>query len=350
MSAISEALVKLSRREDLGYDEARSVMDSIMTGDCSPVMISSYLTALALKGETVDEIAASAAEMRAHGLKLPGDHSDALEIVGTGGDRSGSFNISTTSAFAVAACGVRVAKHGNRAASSRCGAADVLEALGARIDLGPEESERVLDGCGFCFMFAQTYHASMRYVAPVRREIGIRTVFNILGPLTNPASAGSQLSGVYSEALVRPMAEVLDRLGVRNAMVVYGTDGLDELSVSAETRCCELRDGSFDEYTVTPEGLGLGRHPYSDLVGGGPEENAAIARSVLSGEEGARRDAVLLNAGAGLYTVGRAPTLEAGISMAADAIDSGRASDLLDRYVALTRSVRWPWQDPSRPA
>ena len=339
MSAISEAVYKLSRREDLGYDEARSVMGSIMSGECSEVMISSYLTALALKGETVEEIAASAAEMRGHGLRLPGDHSDALEIVGTGGDRSGSFNISTTSAFVVAACGVPVAKHGNRAASSKCGAADVLEALGARIDISPEESERILRECGFAFMFAQRYHQSMRYVAPVRRELGFRTVFNILGPLTNPAAAGNQLSGVFSPSIVRPMAQVLDRLGVRNAMVVYGTDGLDELSVSAETMVTELKDGKLEDYTITPEELGLARSPHADLIGGCPVENAAITRAVLAGERGARRDAVLLNAGAGLYTCRRADSIEDGIAMAAQAIDSGEAERTMNRFIELTRSV-----------
>ncbi len=339
MSTIGEAVCKLSRREDLGYDEARSVMDSIMSGECSDVMISSYLTALALKGETVEEIAASAAEMREHGLMLPGDHSDALEIVGTGGDRSGSFNISTTSAFVVAACGVPVAKHGNRAASSLCGAADVLEALGARIDLSPEDSERILRECGFAFMFAQRYHQSMRYVAPVRRELGFRTVFNILGPLTNPAAAGNQLSGVFSPSIVRPIAQVLDKLGVRNAMVVYGTDGLDELSVSAETIVTELRDGRLEDYTLTPEELGLARSPHSALIGGCPEENAAITRAVLSGEMGARRDAVLLNAGAGLYTCRRADSIEDGIEMAAQAIDSGEAERTMERFIELTRSV-----------
>lgn len=339
MSTIGEAVCKLSRREDLGYDEARSVMDSIMSGECSEVMISSYLTALALKGETVDEIAASAAEMRGHGLRLPGDHSDALEIVGTGGDRSGSFNISTTSAFVVVACGVPVAKHGNRAASSKCGAADVLEALGARIDISPEDSERILEECGFAFMFAQRYHQSMRYVAPVRRELGFRTVFNILGPLTNPAGAGNQLSGVFAPSLVRPMAEVLDRLGVRNAMVVYGTDGLDELSVSARTMVTELRGGSFEDYTLDPEDLGLRRSPHGELVGGGPQENAAITRSVLSGATGARRDAVLLNAGAGLYTAGQVGSIEDGIELAAEAIDSGDAVATMERFIGLTRSV-----------
>lgn len=332
-------MVKLSRREDLSFEESANVMDSIMNGECSPVMISSYLTALATKGETVDEIAGSATEMRNHALKLPGDHGNALEIVGTGGDRSGSFNISTTSSFVVASCGVPVAKHGNRAASSKCGAADVLEALGARLDLEPSQSAEVLDRCGFCFMFAQKYHTSMKYVAPVRREIGIKTVFNILGPLTNPAFARNQLSGVFSEMMVRPMAEVLQRMGVRNALVVYGRDGLDEISVSDETFCCELRDGRFSEYVITPEQFGLRRSGHDELVGGGPEENAGITRSVLSGDErGAKRDAVLINAGAGLYTCGRAGSIAEGIAMAAEAIDSGRTMACLDEYVRLTRS------------
>lgn len=340
MSSICDAIAKLSRGEDLGFDEARDAMDTIMSGECSPVMMSSYLTALSVKGETIDEIAASAAEMRRHGLRLPGDHSDALEIVGTGGDCSGSFNISTTSAFVVASCGVPVAKHGNRAASSRCGAADVLEALGARIDISPEDSERILRECNFAFMFAQRYHTSMRYVAPVRRELGFRTVFNILGPLTNPAGAGSQLTGVFAKSMVAPMARVLDKLGVRNAMVVYGLDGLDELSVSDSTLCAEIRNGAFEEYVLEPEDLGLRRSPHSELVGGGPAENAAITRSVLSGERGARRDAVLLNAGAGLYTVGRAKSIRDGMDMAAQAIDSGDAMKTMERFVELTGAVQ----------
>ena len=294
------------------------------------------LTALAVKGETVDEIAASATEMRSHGLKLPGDHSDALEIVGTGGDRSGSFNISTTSAFVVASCGVPVAKHGNRAASSRCGAADVLEALGARIDLPPERTQEILRDCNFGFMFAQRYHDSMRYVAPVRKELGFRTVFNILGPLTNPAAAGSQLSGVYSKSMITPMARVLARMGVRNALVVYGVDGLDEISVSNITLCTEVRDGALQDYVLSPEDFGIKRHPHDDLLGGGPTENAAITRAVLSGQKGAKRDAVLVNAGAGLYTVGKVKSIRDGMEMAAQAIDSGDALRTLDRYVALT--------------
>lgn len=338
MTVVTDALLKLSKREDLTFDEARDVMDLIMSGECSPTLISSYLTALTVKGETVDEIAASATEMRAHGLKLPGDHSDALEIVGTGGDRSGSFNIST-SAFVVASCGVPVAKHGNRAASSRCGAADVLEALGANIDLPPEDTQRILEECGFGFMFAQRYHTSMRYVAPIRKELGFRTVFNILGPLTNPAGAGSQLSGVYSKAMITPMARVLSKLGVRNAMVVYGVDGLDEISVSDITLCTEVRDGKLQDYVISPEDFEIRRHPHDELLGGGPVENAAITRAVLSGQKGAKRDAVLLNAGAGLYTIGKVKSIKDGMEMAAQAIDSGAAIATLDRYVSLTGAM-----------
>lgn len=340
MSAIADALMELTHGDDLSYDKAKSVMDSIMGGECTDVQMSAYLTALAMKGETVDEIAASAYEMRAHGLRLPGDHRNALEIVGTGGDRSGSFNISTTSSFVVAACGVPVAKHGNRAASSRCGAADVLEALGAKLDISPEDSARILDECGFAFMFAQKYHTSMRYVAPVRKALGFRTVFNILGPLTNPASAGHQLSGVYSPGLLEPMAMALDRLGVSDALVVYGNDGLDELSVSDLTEVAEMRRGKLERYTLCPEDLGLARHPHSELIGGDPAENAAITRSILGGSAGAKRDAVLLNAGAGLFTARKASSIADGIEMSAQAIDSGEALKVLDRFVSMTGECR----------
>lgn len=339
MTAISEATVRLISGSDLDYDEARGVMDDIMSGRCSQVSIAAYLTALETRGETVDEIAASALEMRSHALRLPGNHADALEIVGTGGDRSGSFNISTTSAFVIAGCGTKVAKHGNRAMSSRSGAADVLEALGAKLDKGPEDSARILDECGFAFMFAQRYHPAMKYVAPVRRELGFRTVFNILGPLTNPAFAGCQFTGVFSEALVPKIAEVLDRIGVSSALVVYGRDGIDEMSVSAETACCELRNGSMDRYVVSPEDFGLSRSPHDSILGGGPEENAAITRSVLSGMRGPRRDVVLLNSAAGLYTAGRASSIDEGLEMAANSIDSGEAQRRLDRFVHLTGEV-----------
>jgi len=320
---MQDSLIKLSRGEDLGYEEAREDMDAIMSGQCTEVQIAAYLTALAVKGETVDEIAASASEMRAHGLKLPGDHRDALEIVGTGGDRSGSFNISTTSSFVVAACGVPVAKHGNRAASSKCGAADVLEALGARIDTEPEA----------------TAEMSMRFVAPVRKALGFRTVFNILGPMTNPAEASHQLSGVYSPDMIMPMAEALGRLGVADAMVVYGRDGLDELSVCDVTDVAEMRNGRIERYTVSPEDFGLARSSHSDLVGGDPAENAAITRSILNGSKGAKRDAVLLNSGAGLFTARKAASIQEGIEMAADAIDSGEALKTMERYIALTKGV-----------
>ncbi len=336
MNAVSGAVRKLLSGEDLGYDEARDAMDSMMSGECSQVLMASYLTALEVKGETVEEIAASASEMRAHALRLPGDHTDALEIVGTGGDMTGTFNISTTSAFAIAACGVPVAKHGNRAMSSKSGAADVLEALGAYLDIEPEDSARILEECGFAFMFAQKYHTSMRYVAPVRKELGFRTVFNILGPLTNPAFAGNQFTGVYSEDLVDTVARVLDRMGVRNALVVHGRDGMDEITVCDETSCCEVRHGSFERYVLSPEEFGFDRSPKDSLVGGGPEENAAITRSVLSGSKGPRRDAVLMNAGAGLYTAGKAKTIAEGIEMAENAIDSGEALRRLDMFVRMT--------------
>lgn len=336
MIAIKEAVAELVEGRDISYDDARGVMDSIMNGECTPTMISAYLTALSAKGETVDEIAGSAYEMRAHAIRLPGDHSDALEIVGTGGDKSGTFNISTTSAFVIAACGVKVAKHGNRAMSSKSGAADVLEALGAKLDVSPEASSGILDQCGFAFMFAQKYHTSMKYVAPVRQELGFRTVFNVLGPLTNPAFAGNQFTGVYSEGLVYTVAEVLDRIGVRNALIVYGRDGIDEMSVCAETYCCELRNGILEEYTVSPEDLGVARSPRDSLLGGGPAENAAITRSILSGEKGPKADAVIVNSGAGLFTAKKASSISEGMEMARNAIDSGEALRRMEDFVRLT--------------
>lgn len=337
MFTIKDAVRRVVGRKDLSYDEARDVMRAMMEGECTPIMTAAYLAALSEKGETVDEIAGSAYEMRAHALRLPGDYSDALEIVGTGGDMSGTFNISTTSAFVVAACGVRVAKHGNRAASSRSGAADVLEAMGAVLDNEPEQSAKVIDGCGFVFMFAQKYHASMRYVASVRKELGIRTVFNLLGPLTNPAFAGSQFSGVYDASLVRPFAEVMDRLGIRNGLVVYGQDGIDEMSVCAPSSVCELRNGSFEEYVVEPEDFGFRRGDHRDLIGGDPSDNARITEGVLGGSIlGTKRDAVLLNAAAGLYTAGKADSIDEGVDMAGEAIDSGEALERLKLYVGLT--------------
>lgn len=330
---IKEAIIKLSRKEDLTYAEAEAVMNEIMDGQASPVQMSAYLAALSMKGETIDEITASAAGMRAHCVRLL-HNMDVLEIVGTGGDGANSFNISTTSSLVIAAGGVPVAKHGNRAASSKCGAADLLEALGVTITLPPERSAQLLERIGICFLFAQNYHIAMKYVAPIRRELGIRTVFNILGPLSNPAGANMELMGVYDQALVEPLARVMAKLGVRRGMVVYGQDKLDEISMSAPTAVCEVRDGAFTSYTVAPEQFGYARCEKADLAGGSPQENAAITRAVLDGREtGPKRGAVCMNAGAALYIAGKAGTLEEGVRLAETIVDSGAALDMLEAFI-----------------
>ena len=330
---IRESIIKLSKKQNLGYEEAEAVMDEIMSGKATPVQMSAYLTALALKGETIEEITASAAGMRAHCIKLLHDM-DVLEIVGTGGDRSNSFNISTTASLVIAAGGVPVAKHGNRAASSKSGAADVLEALGVKITIPPEKSEELLKTIGICFLFAQNYHIAMKYVAPIRKELGIRTVFNILGPLSNPAGANMELMGVYDEALVQPLAQVMANLGVTRGMVVYGQDSLDEISMSAPTSVCEIKDGTFTSYELTPEQFGYTRCEKEALQGGTPQENAAITRAILEGREsGAKRQAVCLNAGAALYIAGKADTMEAGVKMAESLIDSGAALKKLEEFI-----------------
>lgn len=331
---IKEAIKKVYSKEDLTYDEARQVMDEIMGGEATPVQMSAYLTALAIKGETIDEITASAAGMRAHCVKLLHDQ-DVLEIVGTGGDGSNSFNISTTAAIVIAAGGVPVAKHGNRAASSKSGAADVLEALGVDITIPPERSAELLSSIGICFLFAQNYHLAMKYVAPVRRELGVRTVFNILGPLTSPAGANMELMGVYDESLVEPLAQVMANLGVRRGMVFFGQDKLDEISMSAPTSVCEIRDGWFQSYEITPEQFGYTRCAKDALKGGTPAENAAITRGILDGSDrGPRRCAVCMNAGAALYIAGQADSLEAGVTMAEGLIDSGAAARKLEAFIA----------------
>ena len=329
---IKEAILKVFRKEDLSYEEAERVMDEIMEGQATSVQMSSYLTALSMKGETIDEITASAAGMRSHCVRLLHDM-DVLEIVGTGGDGANSFNISTTSALVIAAAGVPVAKHGNRAASSKSGAADVLEALGVNITVSPEASTELLEKIGICFLFAQNYHIAMKYVAPVRKELGIRTIFNILGPLANPAGANMELMGVYDEALVEPLARVLANLGVKRAMVVYGTDGLDEISMSASTRVCEVKNGDFISYEITPEQFGFTRCRKEDLAGGTPEENAKITRAILNGEKGPKRDAVLMNAGAAIYLAGKANCIGEGIDLAKRILDSGAARAQLDKFV-----------------
>lgn len=333
---IKEAIIKLSKKQDLAYAEAEAVMDEIMSGQATPVQMSAYLTALALKGETIDEITASAAGMRAHCIKLL-HNLDVLEIVGTGGDGSNSFNISTTSSLVIAAGGVPVAKHGNRAASSKSGAADVLEALGVKITLTPERSAEILKKINICFLFAQNYHIAMKYVAPIRKELGIRTVFNILGPLSNPAGANMELMGVYDQSVVEPLAQVMANLGVNRGMVVYGQDSLDEISMCAPTSVCEIRDGKFTSYEITPEQFGYERCEKGALTGGTPAENAEITKAILKGEEkGPKRQAVCLNAGAALYIAGKAASIEEGVKLAEFLIDSGAALKKLEEFVEET--------------
>lgn len=333
---IKEAIFKIVDKQDLTYDEAYAVMSEIMNGETTPTQNAAFLSALSTKSagsETISEIVGCAAAMREYAVPVNAGEG-LLEIVGTGGDHSNTFNISTTSAIVAAAGGARVAKHGNRAASSACGAADCLEALGVNIDEDPQLCVDLLNTVGICFFFAQKYHTSMKYVGAIRKELGIRTVFNILGPLANPGRPETQLLGVYDERLVRPLAEVLTDLGVRRAMVVYGRDRMDEISASAPTFVCECRDGWYKTYEIQPEDFGLERCKKSDIAGGTPAENAEITRSVLNGEKGGRRNAVLLNAGAALYIAGKAESIKSGVELAAELIDSGKATETLERFIA----------------
>lgn len=329
---IQQATAKLIDNQNLSYEEAAAVMNEIMSGETTPVQTAAFLATLSTKGETIEEITACAAVMRAHATPVDCNF-DLLEIVGTGGDGAKSFNISTTAALVIAASGVKVAKHGNRAASSKSGAADCLEALGVNISLSPEQCGKLLEEIGICFFFAQRYHTSMKHVGPVRKELGVRTIFNILGPLTNPASANLQVMGVYSEALVEPLAHVLANLGVKRGMVVYGQDKLDELSLSAPTTVCEFNNGQFQTYVIRPEDVGLATCEKTQLVGGTPQENAQITLDILSGQHGPKRDAVLLNAGAGLYIAGKAASLAQGVQLAGQLIDSGKATTKLQEFV-----------------
>ncbi|MCM1157812.1 MAG: anthranilate phosphoribosyltransferase [Bacteroidales bacterium] len=333
---ITEAIKKLVEGQDLTYDEALECMNEIFGGEATEIQISAYLTALRMKGETVDEISASARGMRNYAVPLEHDGLEVLEIVGTGGDEANSFNISTTSGLVAAAVGIPIAKHGNRSVSSSCGAADVLEALGVNITIAPEKMSKVLKEANICFMFAQVYHKAMKYVAPVRKELGIRTIFNILGPLTNPANASMQLMGVYEEALVEPMARVLSKLGVKNGMVVYGQDRLDEISLSAPTTVCEIREGKLETYVIEPEQYGMKKCDKEELKGGNPEENAKITKAILNGEKGAKRNAVVLNAAACIYIAKKADTMKDAVKMAEEAIDSGKAMEVLKQFVMMT--------------
>lgn len=335
---IKEAIIKLTNKENLSFEMAELVMDEIMSGSVSSLQIGAYLVALSMKGETIDEITASAKGMRNHAVKLLHDK-EVLEIVGTGGDRSNSFNISTTAAIVLASAGVPVAKHGNRAASSKCGAADVLEALGVNISISPEKSKKILDKIGVCFLFAQKYHLAMKYVAPVRKELAIRTIFNILGPLSNPAGASMQLMGVYDESLVEQLAEVLLRLGVKKGMVVYGQDGLDEISMSAPTKVCEIRNGWCKTYSIDPESLGFHLCAKEDIEGGTPQENAKITLDILMGGKGAKRDAVVLNSAAALYLAKEGLTLKEAVSEIEKIIDSGKALVKLEEFILLSNEI-----------
>lgn len=339
---IKEAIVKIVDKQDLTYDEAYTVMSEIMSGETSPTQNAAFLAALSTKStkaETIDEIAGCASAMRDHALKV--NHNlEVLEIVGTGGDGAHSFNISTTSAMVIAAGGVKVAKHGNRAASSKSGAADCLEALGINISLEPEKCTELLNNIGICFLFAQKYHTSMKYVGAIRKELGIRTVFNILGPLTNPASPSMMLLGVYDQSLVEPLARVLNSLGVKRAMVVYGMDKMDEISASSSTFVCELNHGEYKSYTVKPEDFGLTSCKKEDLVGGTPDENARITLAILNGEKGPKRNAVLLNAGAALYIGQKADSFAEGIQLAAELIDNGKALAKLEEFKKESQEVK----------
>ena len=333
---IKEAIIKIVNKEDLTYDEAFASMNEIMSGETTPTQNAAFLAALSTKSaraETVDEITGCADAMRAHALKVKHDM-DVFEIVGTGGDGARSFNISTTAAFVIASGGVKVAKHGNRAASSQCGTADCLEALGANIELEPEKCVALLKETGLCFFFAQKYHTSMKYVGAIRKELGFRTVFNILGPLTNPASPKYQLLGVYDGYLCDPLADVLMRTGVKRGMVVYGEDKLDEISMSAPTLVCEFDNGIKKTYEICPEDFKMDRCRREDLEGGTPQENAEITKAVLNGETGNKRNAVLLNAGASFYIMRKAASIQEGIDMAAHLIDTGKAYEKLNEFIA----------------
>ena len=335
---IKEAIVKIVSKGDLSFDEAYTVMNEIMSGSTTATQNAAFLAALSTKSaraETTDEIAGCAAAMRAHATKVE-TGMDLFEIVGTGGDNARSFNISTTSALVAAAGGMKVGKHGNRAASSQCGTADCLEALGVNIDQSPEKCLELLKEAGMCFFFAQKYHTSMKYVGAIRRELGFRTVFNILGPLTNPGTPSMQLLGVYDDYLVEPLSHVLVSLGIKRGMVVYGVDKLDEISMSAPTKVCEIKDGWYRTSVITPEEFGFIRCTKEELKGGTPEENAEITRAILRGAPGPKRDAVLVNAGASLYIGGKADSMKEGVALAAQLIDSGKAMETLEKLIEVS--------------
>lgn len=333
---IKEAIKEVVAGENLTFDEATQVMDEMMSGTATQSQMASFLTALRIKGETIDEITACAKVMREKALHIK-PKTDVLDIVGTGGDGTGTFNISTTASFVIAAGGIPVAKHGNRSMSSKSGAADCLEKLGVNISITPEKSAEILEKTGICFMFAQGYHASMRFVGPVRKEIGVRNIFNVLGPLTNPAGANMQITGVYSEALVEPIAKVCSNLGVKRGYIFFGADGMDEATVTGPTKICKITDGKFETFEITPEQFGLGRYDISEIVGGDGVKNAEITKGILNGTiKGAKRDIVLLNAALGLHAGGKATNIQEGVDLAKQLIDSGKATEKMLEFIKAT--------------
>lgn len=335
---IQTAISNIMNNENLSFEDAQKVMEEIMTGNATNAQIASFLTALRMKGETIDEITACASVMRKVGTHLA-HNGDVLEIVGTGGDEAFTFNISSVSSIVTAAAGVPTAKHGNRSVSSKCGAADVFEELGVKLNITAEQNAKVLEDTGMCFMFAPVYHSSMKYAAPVRKEMGTRTIFNILGPLANPASATIQLMGVYNEELVEPMAQVLKNLGVERGMVVYGQDGIDEVSIVAKTTVCEIKNGEITKFEINPENYGISLCTKEDLVGGDSKVNAEIAIDILKGAKGAKRDVVLLNSGIALYLAGKADSIADGVELAKETIDSGKALSKLNEFIKATNEV-----------
>ncbi|MDO4283972.1 MAG: anthranilate phosphoribosyltransferase [Eubacteriales bacterium] len=335
---IREAIAEVINGQDLSFETAKAVMNEMMDGTATQAQMGGLLTALRMKGETVEEITAFATVMREKGVKI-NPVREVIDIVGTGGDEVGTFNISTTAAFVVAAGGVSVAKHGNRSVSSRSGAADVLERLGVNVGTTPERTEEILKETGICFMFAQVYHSSMKYAAPVRKELGIRTVFNILGPLSNPAGATMQLMGVYDRKLVEPLAQVLANLGVTRGVAVCGEDGLDEITLTGKTHVCEIRFGELRSYDIAPEDFGLTRCELADLIGGTPEENAQITKDILSGRlHGPKRDVVVFNAAMALYLGIDGCTLGECVQKAQTLIDSGEAYRSYETFAAATQA------------
>ena len=339
---VQKALAELLDGHDLSRDEARAVMNEIMGGEATPAQIGGFLVAMRLKGETADEIAGCAEAMREHVLAVRPARDDLVDTAGTGGDGTGTINISTAAALVAAAVGAGVAKHGNRAVSSASGSADVLEALGFRLELPPARIERSIDELGFGFLFAPNHHPAMRHAAPVRRELATRTVFNVLGPLTNPAGARAQVVGVYAPTLVRTIAKVLAQLGARRAFVVHGAGGIDELSPTGPNLVCEVADGEVHEREIDPLELGVPRCGPEELRGGSPEENAAAIWAVFEGESGGRRSAVLLNAAGAIAAAGHAADLREGLGLAKDALDSGAAATRLEELIRFSQAAEVP--------